>query len=168
MALTSIQLARVNAMICEHLAVSQSQVVHDALFEQDLGANSLDMVELIMAVEDNFHIEFHEKITSDNLKKVQDLYDILDRWTPRDPLQEYAREIGISAGFTLESLIDSHRRLRAQAIEANTNRRKEIDEARDRAAAQAREEVLHGEYISMAELKTLTLGQIVNIINGDD
>jgi acyl carrier protein len=61
-------LAKVKTVIAEKLNVSEEQVTTDAKFVEDLGADSLDQVELIMALEDEFEIkvpeEEAEKLTS--------------------------------------------------------------------------------------------------------
>lgn len=45
---------RVKKIIVEQLGVEESEVVPTAKFADDLGADSLDLVELIMAIEENF------------------------------------------------------------------------------------------------------------------
>ncbi|TVR98446.1 MAG: acyl carrier protein [Rhodospirillales bacterium] len=59
---------RVKKIIVEHLGVEESKVVENASFIDDLGADSLDTVELVMAFEEEFGIEIPdeaaEKITS--------------------------------------------------------------------------------------------------------
>jgi acyl carrier protein len=60
--------ARVKKIIAEQLGVEESQVVSEKAFVADLGADSLDTVELVMALEDEFSIEIPdedaEKITT--------------------------------------------------------------------------------------------------------
>ena len=60
--------ARVKEIIVEQLGVEEDEVTHDASFVQDLGADSLDTVELVMALEEEFECEIPdeeaEKITS--------------------------------------------------------------------------------------------------------
>ena len=48
---------RVKKIVVEHLGVDESKVVIDASFIDDLGADSLDTVELVMAFEEEFAIE---------------------------------------------------------------------------------------------------------------
>ena len=59
--------ARVKKIIAEQLGVEESQVTSEKAFVADLGADSLDTVELVMALEDEFGIEIPdedaEKIT---------------------------------------------------------------------------------------------------------
>ncbi len=60
--------ARVKAIIMEQLGVSEEEVVNSASFIDDLGADSLDTVELVMALEEEFDTEIPdeeaEKITT--------------------------------------------------------------------------------------------------------
>jgi acyl carrier protein len=62
--------ARVKAIIAEQLGVSEDEVTSEASFVDDLGADSLDTVELVMALEEEFGIEIPdedaEKITTVN------------------------------------------------------------------------------------------------------
>ncbi|MFO7822227.1 MAG: acyl carrier protein [Lentisphaeria bacterium] len=59
---------RVKEIIVEQLGVNEDQVVPDAKFVEDLGADSLDTVELVMALEEEFGAEIPdeeaEKLTS--------------------------------------------------------------------------------------------------------
>ncbi|MDP6179232.1 MAG: acyl carrier protein [Desulfatiglandales bacterium] len=59
---------KIKKIICEQLDVSEDDVVLDASFVDDLGADSLDQVELIMAMEEEFDLsipdEDAEKITT--------------------------------------------------------------------------------------------------------
>jgi acyl carrier protein len=52
---------KVKEMIVEQLGVSESEVVPGAKFIDDLGADSLDIVELIMALEDVYGIEIPDE-----------------------------------------------------------------------------------------------------------
>ncbi len=52
---------KVKQMIVDQLGVSESEVVPEAKFIDDLGADSLDIVELIMALEDEYSIEIPDE-----------------------------------------------------------------------------------------------------------
>jgi len=53
-------LEKVKSVTAEKLAVGEDQVTSDAKFVEDLGADSLDQVELIMALEDEFDLKIPE------------------------------------------------------------------------------------------------------------
>ncbi len=59
---------RVKKLICEQLGVKDDEVKNEASFVEDLGADSLDTVELVMALEEEFETEIPdeeaEKITT--------------------------------------------------------------------------------------------------------
>ncbi|MCK5268652.1 MAG: acyl carrier protein [Spirochaetes bacterium] len=61
MAVTENLEERVKKIIIEQLAVDTSEVNSDAKFVQDLGADSLDTVELVMALEEEFDIEIPDE-----------------------------------------------------------------------------------------------------------
>ena len=62
---------RVKAIVVEQLGVKEEEVTSEASFVDDLGADSLDTVELVMALEEEFETEIPdeeaEKITTVNL-----------------------------------------------------------------------------------------------------
>jgi len=70
--------AKVKELIVQQLGVSESEVVPEAKFIDDLGADSLDLVELVMALEDEYGIEIPdedaEKIVTvgDAIKYIQE------------------------------------------------------------------------------------------------
>lgn len=53
---------RVKKIICEQLEVKEEEVVDSASFVNDLGADSLDTVELVMALEEEFEIEIPDEV----------------------------------------------------------------------------------------------------------
>jgi acyl carrier protein len=64
---------RVTEIIAEQLGVSKEEVVPEASFIDDLGADSLDIVELVMAMEEEFDIE----IPDDDAEKIQTIGDAI-------------------------------------------------------------------------------------------
>ena len=52
---------RVKKLICEQLGVKEEEVNDDASFVEDLGADSLDTVELVMALEEEFETEIPDE-----------------------------------------------------------------------------------------------------------
>ena len=65
---------RVKAIVVEHLGVEDSKVIDGASFIDDLGADSLDTVELVMAFEEEFEVE----IPDDAAEKIQTFKDAVD------------------------------------------------------------------------------------------
>ncbi|MDR2572746.1 MAG: acyl carrier protein [Desulfovibrio sp.] len=63
--------AKVVKIIVEQLGVSQDEVKSDASFVEDLGADSLDLTELIMAMEEEFDIEIADE-DAQKILKVKD------------------------------------------------------------------------------------------------
>mgnify|MGYP000331809885 CR=1 FL=1 len=64
---------RVKKIVVEHLGVEADKVNEDASFIDDLGADSLDIVELIMAFEEEFNIE----IPDDEAEKIKTVDDAI-------------------------------------------------------------------------------------------
>ncbi len=65
---------RVKKIIAEQLGVEEDEVVSDAKFVEDLGADSLDTVELVMALEEEFEIE----IPDEDAEKIQTVSAAVD------------------------------------------------------------------------------------------
>jgi len=65
--------ARVTDLIVEQLGVSKEEAVANASFIDDLGADSLDIVELVMTLEETFDIE----IPDDDAEKMQSISDAI-------------------------------------------------------------------------------------------
>jgi acyl carrier protein len=64
---------RVKKIVVEHLGVDEAKVVENAKFVDDLGADSLDTVELVMAFEEEFGVE----IPDDAAEKIQTVKDAI-------------------------------------------------------------------------------------------
>jgi len=65
--------ARVKEIICEQLGVSEEEVTPEASFIEDLGADSLDLVELVMALEEEYDIE----VSDEDAEKIRTVRDVL-------------------------------------------------------------------------------------------
>ena len=63
----------ITEVVVEQLSVSADEVKGDAKFVEDLGADSLDVVELVMALEEKFDIE----IPDDEAEKIQTVNDVV-------------------------------------------------------------------------------------------
>ncbi len=64
---------RVSAIIVEQLGVTKEDLAPRASFIDNLGADSLDIVELVMAIEEEFDIE----IPDDDAEKIQTIQDVI-------------------------------------------------------------------------------------------
>ena len=64
----------VKAIVAEQLGVKQEQVTNEASFVDDLGADSLDTVELVMALEEEFEIE----IPDEDAEKITTVHQAID------------------------------------------------------------------------------------------
>ena len=73
---------RVKEIIIDQLNVNEEQVTPDASFLDDLGADSLDQVELIMAFEEEFGDSVGE-IPEEDAEKLQTVKDVIDYITQR-------------------------------------------------------------------------------------
>jgi acyl carrier protein len=65
---------RVKEIIVDQLGVDEGEVTPDAKFIDDLGADSLDIVELVMALEEEYDIE----ISDEEAEKIQTVGDAID------------------------------------------------------------------------------------------
>ena len=69
---------KIKAMIAEQLGVDEEEVVNEASFADDLGADSLDLVELIMALEEEFGKEISDE-DAEAIKTVQGAIDYITK-----------------------------------------------------------------------------------------
>ena len=69
---------RVKSIIVEQLGVDAEEVNPEASFVEDLGADSLDTVELIMAFEEEFGVEISDD-DAEKIRKVRDAVDYIDK-----------------------------------------------------------------------------------------
>ncbi|MEA3463851.1 MAG: acyl carrier protein [Patescibacteria group bacterium] len=68
---------KVKKVIAEKLSVELDRVIIEASFLDDLGADSLDLVELVMAMEEEFELDISDE-EAGNLLTVQDVIDFLN------------------------------------------------------------------------------------------
>jgi acyl carrier protein len=69
---------KIRKIICEQLEVSEEDVVPGASFVDDLGADSLDQVELIMAMEEEFGISISDE-EAEKIVTVKDAIDYIEQ-----------------------------------------------------------------------------------------
>ena len=67
---------KVTKIIVDQLGVSEKEVTPEASFVEDLGADSLDIVELVMALEEEFDIEISDD-EAEKITKVQEAVDFI-------------------------------------------------------------------------------------------
>ncbi|HEY5765869.1 MAG TPA: acyl carrier protein [Candidatus Deferrimicrobiaceae bacterium] len=67
---------RVKEIVAEQLSKDESEVKSESSFIDDLGADSLDIVELVMAMEDEFGIEIPDE-DAEKIKTVKDVVDYI-------------------------------------------------------------------------------------------
>jgi acyl carrier protein len=68
---------RVVEIICDQLTLDPSQVTPDSSFLEDLGAASLVIVQLIMALEEEYGLEISDE-DAEKIRTVQDIVDFID------------------------------------------------------------------------------------------
>jgi acyl carrier protein len=73
---------RVKQIIVEQLGVDESQVDNSASFVEDLGADSLDIVELVMAFEEAFEIEIPDE-DAEKITTVKEAIDYIEARTAK-------------------------------------------------------------------------------------
>ncbi len=68
---------KVKEMLVEKLGVAPEKVTLESEIIKDLGADSLDVVEMLLSLEENFNITVTDEQT-ENIKTVKDIVDIID------------------------------------------------------------------------------------------
>ena len=63
---------KVSKILCDQLDLEESQVTMESVIADDLGADSLDVVDLVMSIEEEFDIEFPDEEV-ENVKTVGDM-----------------------------------------------------------------------------------------------
>lgn len=69
---------RVIAVVCKQMGIAADQVSRSTSFVKDLGANSLDTVELVMEYEDEFRITISDE-EAENLNTIGDVIDFVQQ-----------------------------------------------------------------------------------------
>ena len=75
---------RVIEIVCEHLAVSKETVTRSTSFVEDIGADSLDIVELVMELEEEFDIQIPDD-QAEKIKTVGEAVDYIDNAIKNKP-----------------------------------------------------------------------------------
>lgn len=71
---------RVIKLVCEQLGVKEEEVTPEASFVEDLGADSLDTVELVMALEEEFETEIPDE-EAEKITTVKEAIDYIEAHT---------------------------------------------------------------------------------------
>lgn len=69
--------AKVKSIISEQLGVKEEEIKTNSSFIEDLGADSLDIVELVMQMEEEFEVEIPDE-EAENIKTVQDAVNYIN------------------------------------------------------------------------------------------
>jgi acyl carrier protein len=69
--------AKVKSIIADQLGVGEDEIKPESSFIEDLGADSLDIVELVMAMEEEFEIEIPDE-QAENIKSVGDAINYIN------------------------------------------------------------------------------------------
>ena len=70
---------KVKKIVVEHLGVDEAKVTPEASFIDDLGADSLDTVELVMAFEEAFEIEIPDEDAAEKISTVKDAIEYIEK-----------------------------------------------------------------------------------------
>ena len=68
---------RVQKIICEQLEIDSHLVTEDASISGDLGADSLDLIDLSMSIEEEFNLEVHDDVL-DHVRTVGDIVKFIE------------------------------------------------------------------------------------------
>lgn len=68
---------KIRAILCEQLELNEDQITMDSNIAEDLGADSLDVVDLIMSIEDEFDVEVPDE-SIESIKTVGDVVNYIE------------------------------------------------------------------------------------------
>lgn len=77
MVIMETNLSRLQTIVGKQLGIEPSKIKPEADFGKELGADSLDVVELVMSIEDEFEIEIEDKAAS-QIATIQDALDYIE------------------------------------------------------------------------------------------
>jgi len=69
---------KVKALISKELSIDENKIKMESKLSEDLGADSLDAVELIMAIEDEFNVQVSDE-AAQNIRQVSDIVEYLEK-----------------------------------------------------------------------------------------
>lgn len=70
-------LERIVEILAEQLSIDADKITADSLFEEDLDADSLDIIDLVMSIEDEFQLEVPDEII-ESMKSVGDIVNFIE------------------------------------------------------------------------------------------
>jgi acyl carrier protein len=97
---------KIKQIISEQLGVDEAEVTSSASFVDDLGADSLDQVELVMALEEAFGLEISDE-DAEKMRTVQDAIDYIDKHIIVEQLGVDEGEVTPTASFVDDLGADS-------------------------------------------------------------
>ncbi|MEE8557068.1 MAG: acyl carrier protein [Myxococcota bacterium] len=74
---------RIRGIIVRQLEVQPEEVIPEASFADDLGSDSLDLVELVMAMEEEFGVEISDE-EAERIQTVQDAINFIEERSPKE------------------------------------------------------------------------------------
>lgn len=74
---------KIKTIIAEHLGIDEADITLDSTMNDDLGADSIDAAEIIMAIEDEFSIEIPEEVMEE-FTSLRDIVDYVESQTEED------------------------------------------------------------------------------------
>lgn len=70
-------LDKIKEILAEQLSVDPDKITMDSLLEEDLDADSLDAIDIVMSIEDEFRIEVPDEVIAD-MKSVSDIVNFIE------------------------------------------------------------------------------------------